>query len=191
MSKIVYIIFSLSYFLLSCGQDTEPKSKASKLNFDSLLTRTDIELGHSFDAASQLFSSTTFRYLYSDPMPYLQELKSAIGLTSNSYNKKLICIYVIQNIDDKEYINFTKSCIELFKKQSIDERLLIMVVFPAGFKTDMRLASMYRKSQVRLVFKSLLKLDNISKDFKDRITYASSGKMYLENKKIKKLGFEE
>ncbi len=170
---------------------TETNSNDSHLNFDSLLISTDNELGHSFDAASQLFSSPTFRYLHADPMPYLPELKQAISLSSNSFNKKLICIYTIQNIDDSEYIEFTKTCIELYKQQAIDERLLLLVVFPAGFKTDMRLASKYRQSEVQSIFNSLLKLNNTSSDFKNRINYASSGEMYLENEKIKKSGFKE
>jgi len=166
-------------------------SNESHLNFDSLLNCADNELGHSFDAASQLFSSPTFRYLYADPMPYLPKVKQAISLPSNSYNKKLICIYAIQSIDDNEYIVFVKTCIELYKQQAIDERILNFVVFPAGFKTDMRLASKYKYSRVQSVFDSLLKLDNISDDFKTGIKYASDGEMYLENEKLRKSGFEE
>jgi hypothetical protein len=158
--------------------------------FELLLTAADNET-KGWQGSVQLFYSKSFNILFDSSLYYFLEIKAALADTNITNEKKTICIYSVQKFELNEYIDFTNYSLQLFIDGKINEWLLRLVVFPQGFKTDMRFAQNYKVKSVRVLLSNMMKIKNISRSFKEDIRYIYSGKMLREREKMERSGFEE
>ncbi len=192
--KTITIIFALTYFCNNVrGIEQKEVSITNPSRFDSLLTQTEKELGVCCDATIQFFSSKTFQKIYDSSYMYITDIKMVLSDSKQSNFRKQICIYVVQKVDLKTYCILTSHCIDLYKKKLLNEELLDKVFFPRGFKSSisMRFISNYKNKDVAILFKSALAMKGLSKNFRQRLKSAQSGKALRERQKMEASGYSE
>lgn len=139
----------------------------------------------------ELVFNPYFDYVYRHPNVYSNEILETISSPKISSNKKYRCVFMLQKLPLHEYIDFCGQSMKHFERGIIEKRIMELLLFPVGWKTDQRLIMNYENPLVNQLLTTVINSKRFEKDFKEEFKEIRSGKTYKERQEMYAAGYRD
>lgn len=170
----------------TCKQIAQIKTMSASALIDSI----EKDIGE-FDFAGALTISPYFQYPYENPVNYTDGIVKIISSPTISFRKKYIGVYLLQKLPLNEYINFCNQSMKYFEKGIIEKRIMELLLFPVGWKTDQRLIMNYENPLVNQLLTTVINSKHFEKNFKEEFKKIRSGETYKQRQEMYSSGYRD
>jgi len=186
------LVFVLSLFsLLKANANTissycVKQDKCATLNFDSLLNVIDLQIDGDWEPPGKLLRLADFNTIYDNPNRYIESIKKSFANKNLSETKKMICLYSVQQLDLKHYLELSNYCLKLVNDGFLSERIFFLLIFPYEWNTDIRFAENYKLEGVKKFLKAVI--NNEKLPWRNSIKNVLNGQMLRDRKRMNREG---
>lgn len=184
---LILMIFAFLYVkteAMTVAKFDNKEHKSTCLSFDSLLNDIDRKIDGDWEPPGKLLQIPSFNIIYENPLKYIEDIRQSFSDNKLSEAKKMICLYSIQKLDLKNYLELSNYCLELVNEGVLNERVFFFMIFPYEWDTDIRFAKNHKLEGVQKFLKTALKNEKLP--WRNSLKNVLDGRMLKDRKKMAK-----
>ena len=131
---------------------------------------------------SFLPASKGFKKIYDHSELYINNVISYLGDSLNSKGKQEIALLTMLHHNFSNNLNFLCACDYLYKKNFVDEQMLLLILFPPVDLENRDIVKYYKNIQIKNVLNDIIENPKTSSKFKATLLNILTGKSYQQEK---------
>jgi hypothetical protein len=136
-SKIKIQLSLLSLLVLTSCDNKSTMECSMPLNYSSVINEAT-ELQEAYPMPGAPLTLNSFQAIYEQPEEYFVDAFTFLSDSANTLDQKIVCVYSMQNLEDKMYKSFLEKLYQLCKDKKVDEQVFMSALFPGKVYSSRR-----------------------------------------------------